>query len=280
MLSNPTVTFSDIQGVNAYNFYEEPMSSDAPQASGFTPGPPQYNSMTDIVIAYVNQLEQRCDSLERMVSVNSAPPHLEEIRSKNTALEISNRELRNSLAALHDTVEIVNKKAAELKKENSRLRSHFDHVDRVAIYSENAHLWCVDTFGQVIANSPVERGARLVEEAIETAQAVDVPMEMVLRIVRRVYNKPVGAIPQELGGVIVCWAIMVKALNLDPERIMDEALNDCWMRQSEIREKLAKKIEDGVSPSKNFNSVPPSPETVIEEARVSLSDFIQNTKKG
>lgn len=46
-----------------------------------------------------------------------------------------------------------------------------------------------------------ERVARLVEEAAELAQAEDIPLEFVLRIVRHVYSKAPGDPKQELGGL-------------------------------------------------------------------------------
>lgn len=60
--------------------------------------------------------------------------------------------------------------------------------------------WAVDTFGDVARNRD-ERAARLVEEAIELAQAEGVPLAVIGRIARHVYSKPAGDPIAELQGV-------------------------------------------------------------------------------
>lgn len=116
-------------------------------------------------------------------------------------------------------------------------------------YATHTMHWCRDTFGDTIATDIVERAARLLEEATEVAQAANVPIQMAAAITHRVYNRPKGLLPQEMGGVIVCWSIMAAALGMQPSGIMDEALSDCWGRQDAIRAKLADKIKAGTSPS-------------------------------
>lgn len=60
--------------------------------------------------------------------------------------------------------------------------------------------WIVASFGQRAHNRD-ERGARLVEEAMEIAQAEGVPLEVLKRIADRVYARPVGELRQEIGGL-------------------------------------------------------------------------------
>jgi hypothetical protein len=60
--------------------------------------------------------------------------------------------------------------------------------------------WAVETFGAVARNRD-ERAARLVEEAIELAQAEGVGLDVVERIARHVYSKPAGDPVAELQGV-------------------------------------------------------------------------------
>ena len=60
--------------------------------------------------------------------------------------------------------------------------------------------WAVETFGNVARNRD-ERAARLVEEAIELAQAEGVPLAVIERIAAHVYSKPAGDPVAELQGV-------------------------------------------------------------------------------
>jgi hypothetical protein len=51
--------------------------------------------------------------------------------------------------------------------------------------------WALRCFGD-IALSPEERAKRLLEEAIEVFQAVGIPEREAARLVRRVYDRPLG----------------------------------------------------------------------------------------
>lgn len=58
--------------------------------------------------------------------------------------------------------------------------------------------WAVKTFGE-IANDSAERGRRLLEEALELAQAVGVRREDALALVERVFSNIPGEISREIG---------------------------------------------------------------------------------
>lgn len=60
--------------------------------------------------------------------------------------------------------------------------------------------WAIETFGDVAKNID-ERAARLVEEAIEIAQAGGVSLATIEKITKHVYSRPAGEIGQEIGGV-------------------------------------------------------------------------------
>lgn len=64
---------------------------------------------------------------------------------------------------------------------------------------------------------PKERALRVVEEAIELAQTVDVPIEMIERLVQRVYDREVGETFKELGGVGITLLAFAAATNLDAD---------------------------------------------------------------
>ncbi len=71
--------------------------------------------------------------------------------------------------------------------------------------------WVVTRIG-LDAMHPQERALRLLEEAIELAQAVGVDHEMVTRQAAHVFNRPSGCPEQEAGGVAVCLLAVCAAL--------------------------------------------------------------------
>ena len=74
--------------------------------------------------------------------------------------------------------------------------------------------WAVETFGPV-AGHVDERAARLVEEAIEVAQAVGLPPEVIAKILDRVYSRVPGDLSQEIGGVAITLDAMAECLVVD-----------------------------------------------------------------
>ena len=61
-----------------------------------------------------------------------------------------------------------------------------------------------------IGEDRVERGRRLLEEALELAQAVGVSQEQALGHVERAYSRPPGTVDQELGQVVLCVAALAE----------------------------------------------------------------------
>jgi hypothetical protein len=64
--------------------------------------------------------------------------------------------------------------------------------------------WVRSRLGEKALMDRQERAARLVEEAIELAQAEGVPEIRIVNVARRVYDRPVGEVEQEIGGIGVC----------------------------------------------------------------------------
>lgn len=71
--------------------------------------------------------------------------------------------------------------------------------------------WCAAAFGKEQATSLPQRGLRLLEEAVEAAQAAGVPLDKAQHVVSYVYGRPVGDLPQELGGVGVTLLALAEA---------------------------------------------------------------------
>lgn len=77
--------------------------------------------------------------------------------------------------------------------------------------------WARDCFGDEEATSIPQRALRLLEEAIEAAQAAGVDREVAGNLVEFVYSRPVGEVGQELGGVAVCVLALAEAAGVDAE---------------------------------------------------------------
>jgi hypothetical protein len=68
--------------------------------------------------------------------------------------------------------------------------------------------WAVRCFGTKHVYDKEARALRLLEEAVELAQALGVPAEKCKLCVDVVYSRPVGVPEQELGGVMVCASLL------------------------------------------------------------------------
>lgn len=77
--------------------------------------------------------------------------------------------------------------------------------------------WVADAFGAEQAQSIPQRGVRLLEESDEAAQAAGVTREMAHRLVDYVWDRPVGKLNQELGGVGVTTLALASAAGLSAD---------------------------------------------------------------
>lgn len=84
---------------------------------------------------------------------------------------------------------------------------------------------CQQIFAATATCSPIERGARVAEEAMECAQAFGVPLPMLLKIAARVYSREPGNKEEELGQTVVCLAAAAECVNVDLEASTQAAIN-------------------------------------------------------
>lgn len=77
--------------------------------------------------------------------------------------------------------------------------------------------WCAAAFGTDHAASLPQRGIRLLEEAIETAQAAGCERAMCGNLVDYVFSRPKGELRQELGGVGITLLALAAAAGLDAD---------------------------------------------------------------
>ena len=94
--------------------------------------------------------------------------------------------------------------------------------------------WMTRCFQRSDAFTSEQRSFRFVEEALELAQATGTTKEDVLRLVDYVYERPMGAPQQEIGGVSVTLAALATALG--------SQLSDCALAEIERCEQNTEKI--------------------------------------
>lgn len=76
--------------------------------------------------------------------------------------------------------------------------------------------WARETFGD-IAMHPHERALRFIEEAVELAHAIGLDANEVSAIIARVYARPAGDIPREVGQCLACFELLAHVLGVDAD---------------------------------------------------------------
>lgn len=96
---------------------------------------------------------------------------------------------------------------------------------KIMMLSQLAFDWGMRCFTpEHMYNRPV-RALRLAEEAVETAQVCEVPIEMMHTLVDVVYSRQRGSLRQELGGVLLTTAVLTLAAGEgDPEEVFFDEL--------------------------------------------------------
>lgn len=83
-------------------------------------------------------------------------------------------------------------------------------------YAHRVGYWVVSRLG-IGAMDPVERGRRMLEEALELAQALSVTEEEADNLLIHVYGKPPGIVAQEIGGLATTLLAVSIAAHIDFE---------------------------------------------------------------
>jgi hypothetical protein len=79
--------------------------------------------------------------------------------------------------------------------------------------------WAEEAFGGAEANSVPQRALRVLEEAIELAQAAKLDEKLVHDLVKYVYQRPVGEVEQEVSGVSVTLLAFCCAAGLNADTV-------------------------------------------------------------
>ncbi len=89
----------------------------------------------------------------------------------------------------------------------------------VAAYQKRIKDWVIRTFGEALFTDRRERAARVVEEAIELAQAEGLNLLEVDLISMRVYSRPAGEVSQEAAGLSVCLLAYADTAGMDLDAV-------------------------------------------------------------
>jgi hypothetical protein len=103
--------------------------------------------------------------------------------------------------------------------------------------------WVVEAFGEEVASDSIERNHRFLEEALETVQANHCTREEAHRLVDYVFDRPIGDLPQEIGGALVTLAALCQALEVDMQTAAVYELSRVILKIDAIRAKRAAKAD-------------------------------------
>jgi NTP pyrophosphatase (non-canonical NTP hydrolase) len=140
--------------------------------------------------------------------------------------------------------------------------------------------WMLACFGAEIAADKMERNHRFFEESTETVQANGMTRSEAHQLVDYVYDRPVGELHQEIGGVMVTLAALCLASGIDMHEAGEVELARVWTKIEKIRAKQAAKPKHSPLPeSTHPAAAQPSRAEVLEEARGKVSAIPTRTEQ-
>lgn len=107
------------------------------------------------------------------------------------------------------------------------MRSTLDTLTNIAVD------WGKRCFGNTHMTDRGIRALRFAEEAIELAQACDVPQEQIAKLVGIVYSRPRGQYFQEIGGSMVTLAVLCDLLGIGIEEAFEAEVRRCLSKTPE-----------------------------------------------
>lgn len=135
---------------------------------------------------------------------------IERARLAESRLESATQPLDEQMARL-------NRRVIELNAENTVLRTALPFQARV-------QPWMLQCFGAVIAADKIERNHRFYEEATEAVQANGMTRSEAHQLVDYTFDRPIGELHQEIGGVMVTLAALCLASGQDMHAAGDTEL--------------------------------------------------------
>lgn len=109
--------------------------------------------------------------------------------------------------------------------------------------------WMLECFGAEIAADKIERNHRFFEEATEAVQANGMTRSEAHQLVDYTFDRPVGELHQEIGGVMVTLAALCLASGQDMHAAGETELARIWTKVEAIRAKQAAKPKHSPLPA-------------------------------
>lgn len=108
--------------------------------------------------------------------------------------------------------------------------------------------WATSVIGLNLWTCAEERALRIVEEAIELAQACGVPQRYIQRLVERVYQRPAAHPDEEIGGLLVTVMAFCASQNLNPDyHLFNEVIRIIEKKDEVVLAKCDEKWNAGVA---------------------------------
>lgn len=139
--------------------------------------------------------------------------------------------------------------------------SHFSHIGLLTFarallaskpavpFQTRVQPWMLECFGAEIAADRIERNHRFFEEATEAVQANGMTRCEAHQLVDYTFDRPVGELHQEIGGVMVTLAALCLASGQDMHAAGETELARIWTKVEAIRAKQAAKPKHSPLPT-------------------------------
>lgn len=109
-------------------------------------------------------------------------------------------------------------------------------------FQNEVNCWMMSCFGETISSDKIERADRFIEEALELAQTIPgFTVDRAHALVDYVFSRPIGELPQEVGGVMVTLAALCNTVDVDIEEAAADEVARIWTKVEVIRAKQATK---------------------------------------
>jgi hypothetical protein len=122
-------------------------------------------------------------------------------------------------------------------------------TDKQMTFQEAVQPWMMECFGPEIAADKIERNHRFFEEATEAVQANGMTRSEAHQLVDYTFDRPIGELHQEIGGVMVTLAALCLATGQDMHAAGETELARIWTKVDAIRAKQAAKPKHSPLPA-------------------------------
>ncbi len=121
-------------------------------------------------------------------------------------------------------------------------------------FQKSVKHWMLKCFGLEVSNDIKERNHRFLEESLELVQAAYCTKSEAHQLVEYVFNRPVGDLDQEVGGVMVTLAAFCSAHGANMQHCGLVELDRAYLNMDKIREKQKMKPKFSALPDDDMTA--------------------------